>query len=135
MFFSILKFWFFRLSLGWKGKKGPKMTKNFCLLYLIFQEPYVIHLWYTCMYKKILSPGIFFFFFKNFDFRYHYGGARLKVKNDPKWQKISACLVLYFRNHVSFIYCTHVCIKGSYLHEFFFILFFFFFQNFDFRYH
>ena len=25
--FSILKFWFFKFSWGWKGKKWPKMTK------------------------------------------------------------------------------------------------------------
>ena len=41
------------------------MTKNFCLLLLIFQEPYIYdpHLWYTCMYKRIISPSILFIFF------------------------------------------------------------------------
>ena len=64
--FSILKFWFFGLSGDWKGKKWLKMTK-ICLLHVIVQEPYIsydLHLWYTSMYKRIISPHIFFIFFK-----------------------------------------------------------------------
>ena len=60
-----------------RGLKGPKMTQNdksFCLSHLIYLEPYIIiwsssydlHLWYTCMSKRIISPGIFFFFFNSF---------------------------------------------------------------------
>ena len=44
----------------------------FCLSHLIFQEPYIIwydvHLWYTCIYKWIISPGIVFIFFKILNF-------------------------------------------------------------------
>ena len=38
---SMLKFWFSKLSRGWKGKKWPKMLK-ISLSYVMFQEPYII---------------------------------------------------------------------------------------------
>ena len=46
-FFSILKFWFSRLSGGWKGKKWPKMTKVSicCILYFSNHILYELHLW------------------------------------------------------------------------------------------
>ena len=72
--FFKLKFWFFRLSGGWNGKKWPKMTKvSVCgTLYFSNHISYDLHLWYTCMYKRIIFPGIFFFFFlQNFDFQDH----------------------------------------------------------------
>ena len=49
-----------------KGVKGQKMAQNdesFCLSQIIYQESlYDLHLWYTCMYRRIISPGIFFIF-------------------------------------------------------------------------
>ena len=72
MFFSMLKLWFFRLLRGWKGTKLPKMAKiSVChTLYFRNHISYDLHLWYTCMYKMIISPGIFFiFFFKTLIFR------------------------------------------------------------------
>ena len=72
VFFSILKFWFSRLSGSWESKKWPKMTKIYVCSTLYFRDDisYNLHLWYTCMYKRIISPGIcfFFFFFKNLTF-------------------------------------------------------------------
>ena len=64
MFFSILRFWFSGLSRGWKGKKWLKMTKiSVChILYFRNHISYDLHLWYTCMYKRIISPDIFIFF-------------------------------------------------------------------------
>ena len=69
VFFSMLKFWFSRLSSGWKGKKWPKMLKIsvYCTLYFRNHISYDPHFWYTCMYKKIKSSGIFSIFFQNFD--------------------------------------------------------------------
>ena len=65
MLFSVLKFWFSRLTRGWKGKKWPKMMKISvcCTLYFRNHRSYDLHLWYTCMYKRIMSPGIFFHVF------------------------------------------------------------------------
>ena len=70
-----------------KGLKGQKVTQNdMSVTRLIFQNhiSYDFHLWYTYMYKKIISPGIFFifYFFKILIF----GGFRVGwgVKKQPK---------------------------------------------------
>ena len=48
-----------------KEKKLPKMTKmSVCRTLYFKNQSYDLHLWYTCMYKSIISPGIFFIFFK-----------------------------------------------------------------------
>ena len=62
----MLKFWFSKLSRGWKGKKWPKMSKIsvFCTLYFRNHISYDFHLCYTCMYERIISRGILFIFFK-----------------------------------------------------------------------
>ena len=54
-FFSMLGFWFSRLSRDWKGKKWPKNDKSYCLSHLISQDhvSYDFHLWHTCMHKRI----------------------------------------------------------------------------------
>ena len=55
----------------WKGKKWPKMTKNYVCWTLYFRNhmSYDLHLWYTVMFKRVIFPRIFFFiFFQNFDF-------------------------------------------------------------------
>ena len=71
MFFSILKFWFFRLSGSWKGKKWPKMTKNsVCLTpYLRNHTSYDCDFWYTCVKWLYFQQIISFFnilIFENF---------------------------------------------------------------------
>ena len=70
VFFNF-KFWFSMWSGGWKGKEWLKMTKLSvcCTLYFRNHLSYDLHLWCACMYKKIISSGIFFTFFQNFDFR------------------------------------------------------------------
>ena len=62
-FFFNFKVLIFGLSRGWKGKKWPKMTKNSVCWTLYFRNhvSYDLPLWYTCMYKRIKSSGIFFF--------------------------------------------------------------------------
>ena len=64
-FFYLLQFWFSRSSGGWKCKTWPKITKNFvcCTLYFRNHISYDLHLWYTYIYKRIISPVIFFHFF------------------------------------------------------------------------
>ena len=68
--FTILKFRFSKLSVGWKGKKKPKKTKNFvcCTLYFRNHISYDLYLWYTCMYKRIIPPNIFFHLLSKFWF-------------------------------------------------------------------
>ena len=77
-FFSVLKFWFCRLSRGWKGKKWPKMLKISVCRALYFRNhiSYDLHLWYTYMYKRIISPGIFFIFFKILIFKINRGEVK-----------------------------------------------------------
>ena len=62
VFFSF-KVLIFGVVRGLKGhKKWPKMTKISvcCTLYFRNHISYDLHLWCTCMYKRIISPGIFF---------------------------------------------------------------------------
>ena len=81
-YFQFFKIWFF----GLKGKKRSKMTKN-CPSCFISQEPYII--WMSFMVhlcKMIISPGVFFIFFKIMIFlvvRWVKG-----QKNEPKWPKV-----------------------------------------------
>ena len=140
MFFSILKFWFSRLSGGWKGKKWPKMTKiSVChTLYFRNHISYDLDLWYTCMYKRIISPGIFLFFLFFIFFKIlvfgiiRWGEGVKKAKNDPKWQKILS-VSLHISEIVHHIiiwmwFLVHICklmISPA---------LFFFFQNFVFFY-
>ena len=97
---GVFFFQFFSFS-GWKGSKWPKMTKiSVCgTLYFRSHVSY-LHLWYTCMYKNIISPAIFFIFFKILIFGIIRGNGK-RAKNGPKWQKI-LCLASYFRNHTSY---------------------------------
>ena len=105
MFFSILKFWFSGLSVGWKGKKWPKITKNSvcCALYFRNHISYDLHFWCTCMYKRIVSSGILFFFFSKFWFWGSLGGwGMVKGEKWPKKAKNYVCLTLYLRNCTSY---------------------------------
>ena len=112
--FSILKFWFSRLSGGWKGKKMAQNDKKIsvcCTLYFRNHISYDLHLWYTCMYKRIISPGIFFIFFKILIFGIFKGeGGGKRAKNGPKWQKIlsvSLCISGTV-HHMIVIFGAHV---------------------------
>ena len=122
--FKILVFWVVR---GLKGQKTVQNDKNFCLLHLIFQEPYIIydlHLWYTCMYKRITSPVIFFIYFQNLVFRV-IGGmeVRVEVVKAQKWStrtKYFVCLTPYLKNRTSYD-CDfwYTCVKWWYLQQIF----------------
>ena len=117
---SILKFWFSSFSGGWKGKKNaPKMLKVSVCYTLYFRNHilYDLHLWYKCMYKRLISPGLFsffFFFFKNFFIQNPYTG------------EVKVCLTQYLRNCTSY-HCDFwsTCAKWWYLQVFFFFFFFF----------
>ena len=63
LFFIFLKFQFFGL-LGWsKGKKWPKMTKNY-VPHSLSQEPHSIpHMTVVFSCKIMISPGVFICFF------------------------------------------------------------------------
>ena len=106
-----------------KGQKNPKMSKKkFCgTLYFRNHISYDLHLWYTCMYKWIISPGIIFFKILIFGIIRGVGGGGCKrAKNGPKWQKKIVCLTPYLRNCTSYdckFWCT--CVKWSYLQHIF----------------
>ena len=68
------------------------MTKNFICHTSYFRNymSYYLHLWYTCLNKtRIISPGIFFHSFQNFDFQGNQGEGRGKqakqVQSDKKF--------------------------------------------------
>ena len=66
-FFIFPKFWFSRFLGEKKGKKWPKMTKDYACYapYLKNHTPYDVHSWYTCVkwYLQVLLS-----FFPDFDF-------------------------------------------------------------------
>ena len=109
-FFKFSKFDFLGCQGAWKGKKWPKMTKISVYRTLYFRNhiSYDLHLWYTFMCKRIISPGIFFIFFKIW-----FSGGK-KAKNGPKWQENSVCLTPYY---MIVIFGTHV--KSWYLQRVF----------------
>ena len=112
------------LSSGWKSKKWPKLTKNFICRTLYFRNhiSYDLHVCYTCMYRRIISPGIFSFFFQNFDFRDHWerGGKVVKGQKMAQNDKNSVCLTPYLRNSISYD-CDfwYTCVKWWYLQQIF----------------
>ena len=98
MFFSMLS-----LSRDWKGKKWPKMSKISVCQTLYFRNHIScdLHLWYTCMYKRIISPAIFLYFFKILIFGIIMGRIKREKKICP-----------YLRSHTSCdcdFWCT--CVK------------------------
>ena len=89
MFFSMLKFWFSRLSRGWKGKKWPKMLKISVCRTLYFRNhiSYYLHWWWTFLYKRIIPPDISLIFFKILIIRILWGevkGQKMS-RNDKKF--------------------------------------------------
>ena len=110
--FFNFKILIFQLVKRLKGQKMAQNDKNSCLLHLIFQEPCIIylHLWYTCIYKRIIYPGIFFIFFLLIFGIIRGRGCGKRVKSGPKWQKtlsFSLCISGTI-HHMIVIYGTHV---------------------------
>ena len=94
-FFLFSKFRFFRLLVGYKGKKWHKMTKQYVLQWSIFQELYIIGLSFMVdKCKMIISPGVCFFFLHFFKI-FIFGLARSKGKKWPKMTKklCLSCLI------------------------------------------
>ena len=136
VFFSA-KILIFQVVKRLKGQIMDQNDKNFCLLHLIFQEPYIIwydlYLCYTCMYKRIISPGIFCIFFsQNFDFWDYWGGREgggvgKRAENCPIWQRImSVSLRTSGTIHHVLWFLVHMCKMMIYPANFFV------FQNFNF---
>ena len=109
------------MSRSGKGKKWPKMSKISvcCTFYFRNHILYDLHLWYTYMYKRIISPGIFFLFFKILVFSIIRGWGK-RAKNGPKCQKFFVCVTPYLKNLTLYdcdFWCT--CVKWGYLQEIF----------------
>ena len=125
-------FFNFKTVRGLKGQKMAQSEKISACRTLYFKNyiSYDLHSWYICMYKRIISPGIFFLFFFLFKillFGIIKGGVGA-YKKWPKMTKNSVCLTPYLRNCTSYdcdFWCT--CLKWWYLQQIFFI-----FQNFVF---
>ena len=100
-FFLLYIFGFSRQLGREKGKKWPQMTKTFCPLYFIYQEPYIIWLSFMVhLCKMMISPGVFFNF-SQFWFSELLG---------PKWEKILSAMlhILGIIHYMILIYGTHV---------------------------
>ena len=124
----MLKFWFSRLSRGWKGNEWPKMLKiSVChTLYFRNHISYDLQLWCACIYKRIISPGIFFhfLFFSKFWFSGSLGKWQVEGVGVRKGQKMAHndkkfCLTLYLRNHISYIMIFVTRVKWWNLQEIF----------------
>ena len=91
VFFNFLKFPIAELSRGWRGKNGSKWQNVLSgAPYISGTISYDLHLWYTCMYKRIISSGIAFIFSK-----FWLPGSRGKKKKRPKITKksvVSLCI-------------------------------------------
>ena len=100
-FFLLYIFGFSRQLGREKGKKWPQMTKTFCPLHFIYQEPYIIWLSFMVhLCKMMISPGVFFNF-SQFWFSELLG---------PKWEKILSAMlhILGIIHCMILIYGTHV---------------------------
>ena len=89
IFFIFVKFRFFVLLRGRvKGQKlNKKKKQKLHLSCIVFQEKCSVWSWFSVdLCKVMISPGILFSFFQNFNFSGCYRGKR--AKNGPKWQKI-----------------------------------------------
>ena len=117
VFFNV-KILIFQVIKVLKGEKMAQNEENFCLLHLIFQEPYnhiyhIIFIYcFTCIYKKIISPGIVFIFFSKFWFLGSLGGRRGGVL--VKGQKITQnekefCLSHFVSQEKYIMYCDFWC--------------------------
>ena len=58
-----------------------------CIFYFRNHRSYDLHLWYTCMYKRIISLGIFFFEILIFRIIWRRGVGK-RTKNCATWQRI-----------------------------------------------
>ena len=107
-------FFNFKTVRGLKGQKMAQSEKISACHTLYFKNyiSYDLHSWYICMYKRIISPGIFFlfFFFSKFCFLGSLRGEWGHTKNGPKWQKIlSVSLhILGTVHHMIVIFGAHV---------------------------
>ena len=126
-FFFNVKILVFQVVKGLKGQKWLKMSKISvcCTLYFRKHTSYDLHLWYTCMYKSIISPGIFFSFFKILIFKI--------IRGEVKGQKMAQSDNIFCQSHsksqepyIILQFLVHMC-KMMIPPANFFI-----FQNFDF---
>ena len=76
-FFNFSKFWFSKMSEGWKGKKGLNWEKNYVCL-TQSQELYIKWLWFLVRMCKMMIS--------------------LVVERGKKWPKITNFSLLYLRN-------------------------------------
>ena len=115
---------------GANNGKNPKWEKNLCRIpYLRNHTSYDFYLWslihslveslqklFMVVICKIISPGIFFFFFEILIFWVVRRVQGQKMTEMTKWPKMTKNFVLcnlYLRNHASYdldLWCT--CVKG-----------------------
>ena len=103
VFFQFFKILIFQVVKRLKEQKMPQNAENFCLSHLIFQGPYII--WSSfiihIMYKRIISPAIFFQFFQNLKFRIK--GQKM-AQNDKNFLSVSQELYIIWLR-----YLVHMC--------------------------
>ena len=112
IFFSF-KILIFQVVNGLKVQKMAQHFENVCrTLYFRNHISYDLYLWYTCMYKRIISLGILIIRIIRWGW--------WKGKKWPKMTKNFVCLTLYFRNRTSCdcdFWC--MCVKWLYLQQIF----------------
>ena len=92
-----------------------------------------LYLWYTCVCKRIISPGVFFFFFIFSKFLLSELLGGYKGKKWPKTAKSFVCGTLYLKKHTpydhDFWYTWKMMISPGGFFHFFKILIFGFFRE------
>ena len=82
------------------------MTKEFCLLHFISQEPYIIGFWFKVhMCKRIIYPGFCYIFSNFLIFGVNSGSKEQKMA----WNDSYVCRTPYLSKHTS---CDVFCYTG-----------------------
>ena len=90
-------------------------------LYFRNHISYDLHLWYTCVYKRIISSAAFFIFFQNFDFWDHWGGMGVgeggwrSVKRAKMAQNDKKFYLSHFVSHEPYIILLGIVIFDTHV--------------------
>ena len=114
IFFYFLKMLIFWVAIGVKGQKMTQHEKKLCLLYSIYQEPYIIWLSFVVhMFKMIISLVVFFQIFKILIFQVI---RRVKEQNiGVKGQKITlndkkSCVSFHISGSIRYMIVSFVAL-------------------------
>ena len=98
VFFQFLKILIFFVVRGVKVQNMVQNDKKFHLSHFISQEPYIIQLSFMVHLCEMMSPGVFFQFFKILIFQVNRVKEQKAVQIDKNFVRHAP----YLRNHTSY---------------------------------